>query len=166
MFRIRKCLPDKIKKIMYYAFVHTHLTFLSNIWGHCTQSNMDRLRVTQKRCLKILFNFHPLTPSVDLYKHLEITPIDKLVKIKSALFIFKVKKGILHVDFPLVFGTEVHQYDTRAKNLLRMMDVPRTNKYSSNGVVGRSSEYFNKIEVDLTKCSVAHIKRRLKEVFS
>ena len=57
-------------------------------------------------------------PSVDLYRSLNIVPVEKLIKIRSVLHLVKEKK-MLSVEIPLSKGSDIHEHNTRRGERLR-----------------------------------------------
>ena len=79
IFRTRHCLTFQMKRTLYFALMHSHLTSLSIVWGHCYNQHLYRLVTTQKRALKMIFGLDPRTPSIDLYSKLNLISVSKSI---------------------------------------------------------------------------------------
>jgi hypothetical protein len=99
--RVRRLLPLHILKNLYFAHVHSHLSYLLPLWG-LGQSRMSHLQVLQNKAIKTI-KFLPFrTSSVSLYNN-GLLPLGKLAKYESILLIVKIIKGLLRIpDFPLI----------------------------------------------------------------
>lgn len=121
MYRVRQFVPRKALLNYYYACVHSHLQYLIIVWGHASQSNLQKLQVLQNRCLKIIYKLPRLYSTGQLYENSShsILPLRGLCRLQTCLFVFDMlKNSKAHCN--LVFPTGNHMYNTRqANNLLR-----------------------------------------------
>ena len=53
--RIRKFIPENLHKDLYYTLFESILTYGISVWGGISQSKINTLHVSQKRCIRILF---------------------------------------------------------------------------------------------------------------
>ena len=161
--RIRNYLTDEMKRSLYFAVVHSHLGFLSHVWGHCNDGDLQRLVVIQNRSIKILFKLHPRTPSVDVYSSLKIVPINKLIKIKSALHLVK-NFSSPRSDLSALMGVDIHNYHTRSRHTLRVPEIPLSATYGTNNILNQAIFYYNKIPLNIRTESELKIKKYLLNV--
>jgi len=161
--RIRNYLTDEMKRSLYFAVVHSHLGFLSHVWGHCNDGDLQRLMVIQNRTIKILFKLHPRTPSVDVYSSLKIVPINKLIKIKSALHLVK-NFSSPSSDLRVLMGVDIHNYHTRSRHTLRVPEIPLSATYGTNNILNQAIFYYNKIPLNIRTESELKIKKYLLNV--
>lgn len=119
MWRLSTMLPQQQLLTLYYAFVHSKLSYLVSIWGAASQAVLRKLQTLQNRCLKIVYRKPRLYPSVDLYQHsaMSILPIPALreqqnvVQIHNLLF-----NPIAHHNQDL--SRAQHTYNTRNQSEL------------------------------------------------
>ena len=161
IFRTRHCLTFQMKRTLYFALIHSHLTSLSVIWGHCYNQHLSRLVTTQKRALKMIFGLDPRTPSIDLYSKLNIISVSKSIKVRSALFLLKILRGDLIVDIPISHGTDIHNYSTRHNELIRIPNIPVTKKFGVLNLLNQAIFYLNSVPSISLQDSRLSSKRKL-----
>ena len=49
---IKHIVPNKCKKILYYAYVHSKISYGIEVYGHTTQNNINQIQVMQSKILK------------------------------------------------------------------------------------------------------------------
>jgi len=79
LFRLRDSVPWKINLSVYFALIHSHFNYMSNVWGSCTQNCLKTLEILQKRALKILFKLLYLTLTSKLFNLLPVLPIKSII---------------------------------------------------------------------------------------
>jgi len=55
IYRIKNSLPDKLYKQIYHSLFESHLSYGISVWGGVCKTRLDKLFITQKKCLRILF---------------------------------------------------------------------------------------------------------------
>ena len=53
IYRIKNCLPESLHKLIYHTLFESHLSYGITVWGGVSNSNLDPLFKTQKKCIKI-----------------------------------------------------------------------------------------------------------------
>ena len=61
--RIRHSIPKEYYNSLYFALFESHLSYCITIWGGAAKNSMDKLFVSQKHCIRVLFG--------DLEKYLD-----------------------------------------------------------------------------------------------
>lgn len=99
LWRLSSMLPQQQLLALYYAFVHSKLSYMVSIWGATSQSILRKLQTLQNRCLKIVYRKPRLHPSVELYQNsaLSILPIAAL----------RVQQNVSQVH-SLLFNPDAH----------------------------------------------------------
>jgi len=157
---IRNYLTVKMKRSLYFEVVHSHLGYLSHVWGYCNDGDLQRLVVIQKRSIKILFKLHPSTPSVDGYSSLKIVPVNKLIKIKSALHLVKNFSSPCS-DLSALMGVDIHNYLTRNRHMLQVPEIPLSATYGTNIILNQAVFCYKKIPLNIRNESELTIKKYL-----
>jgi hypothetical protein len=55
IYRIKNSLPESLHKLIYHTLFESHLSYGITVWGGVSNSNLDPLFKTQKKCIRILF---------------------------------------------------------------------------------------------------------------
>ena len=53
--RIKYNIPTKNYKSLYYSLFESHMSYCISVWGGVSKTNLNKLFVTQKQCIRILF---------------------------------------------------------------------------------------------------------------
>lgn len=67
MYKLKNIIPSEALKNVYFSLIHSHLTYMVNIWGASAAAHLRPLQVLQNRALKIVFNLPSLTSTEILY---------------------------------------------------------------------------------------------------
>lgn len=104
LFKLRRTLPPEVLMQIYYAFAHSHLSYMVSVWGHAPATILEPLQRLQNRCLKYCHGLERLTPTVDLYAvHVKnVLPIRGLHVAAVCRFVKQVRSEEIHhtVMFP------------------------------------------------------------------
>lgn len=122
MYHISECINENVKKIIYFALVESILRYGITIWGNNSQSHKRKLYSIQNRIVKIIYfdgNDDKKEPvktigvhTKDIYKSLNILPVDKLmtyILVVDNYFTDKNKK--LKEDAHVMQKRNVNYYD-------------------------------------------------------
>jgi hypothetical protein len=71
---------------LYYAMIHSHLSYCINVYGCAVTTNLQRLRVKQKEAIRIINNVGFRDHTVQLFKQSGILPIDDMIKFAKLKF--------------------------------------------------------------------------------
>lgn len=109
MRRLRICVSLGVLKTVYYAHVHSHLSYGILLWGH--QSLCMRLLKLQKVCVRLMCG-------LPFHGHCRSSFVRLGIMTVTALFIFQSLKENSHLYDEL--GSS-HTYKTRNRNLLGLV---------------------------------------------
>ena len=90
IYNIRKVLPDKIKRTVYYSLIYP-LILYNTPFVVCNKSYIRNLEKKHKKIIKILFNKNRRTPIEDLYKYTNLKPIEEIIKYSLDKIATKIK---------------------------------------------------------------------------
>lgn len=126
--QLKKCLSSDAIRIVYFAIIHSHLTYGVTMWGN--SATVNRVFILQKMAIRIIDGAEHGTPCKVLFIKHHIMPLPCIFIFESLLHIHgNIDKFFKHCDN--------HSYETRnAKNLV--------NQYSRIHITKQ-----NKLNVDL-----------------
>lgn len=151
---------DQLKSL-YYALIHSHLTYLNEIWGTCHKNQLSILEVLQKRALKIIFNLPFRTHTIDVYKFTKIAPLNVSIRLNRGLYIYKIKFRLIVSNTQLGLVNELHSYNTRTRDKYVKI-LKKTTTYGINSVINQATKEFNLLPSELTNCkSISIFKKKL-----
>jgi len=117
LYRSKAALPYKCKKDIYFALVHSVLTYCIEAYGNVVKSKLESLVVKCNRLLRLLQSKPRRTPLRELYSQFEIVPFYHLFEFHTLKFIHKC----LHAttSTPTIVqnwfqrGNDLHDHNTR-----------------------------------------------------
>jgi len=119
-YKLRTRLPFDIKKMIYFAFVHSQLSYGIEIYGNTYPTYLNKLTTLNNKILQILQEAPRQTRIADLYNNFNALMLPNLHKFNILLFMHKF---FYHKDqLPRIFhsyfqhNSELHSYNTRTKN--------------------------------------------------
>jgi len=100
---ILKTLPDtniplKKAKMLYYAYVRSHLEYCAPVWCQCADWNIKRLQVVQNRALRMIYKPPRYTKTLKLHEDTNTALLKDRYKLLTKTFHDRVKQ----VDNPLI----------------------------------------------------------------
>ena len=104
---------------LYYALVYPYLQYCIVVWGSTYPSNLDRIRLLQKRIIRVinkdLFNAH----TDPIFSELKILKFDKIYFYHLGITMYRSHNNLLPRRFVNVFlkVNQVHNYNTRSSKL-------------------------------------------------
>jgi len=116
---VKHTLPTKIMKTLYYSFFYSHLQYGVLLWGSSASvENINRLRIMQKKAIRLVKNAKYNDHTSPLCKELKILNIDDIIEIEHAKYMYKFNHNILPLELTkfLKRGNEIHGYATRQEN--------------------------------------------------
>lgn len=153
----------KTLKILYCAYVRSHLEYASQIWNPCydTYSNIiEKIQIKFSRFLGFKFKL-PQLNYVSRCARLHLLPLYQRRKIADACFLLSVAQG--RIDCPELLSNIVLNIPVRQFRKHKLLYVPfsRVN-YRINSYLPRSLALFNKLNddsrIDLFCSSVRNLK--------
>jgi len=118
-YKIRTKLPQEVLRMIYFAFVHTHILYGVEVYANTTLNHLSKLIVLNNKLLRILQNKSVKTHNSELYRTYSTLPIHLLHNYQLLVFIHKYVHQ--RTKLPAVFSTYleenklVHHYNTRQK---------------------------------------------------
>jgi hypothetical protein len=97
--RIKNFIDKHSLKMLYYAMVHSHLSYCINVYGSANTTNLQRLRVKQKEAIRVINNAGYRDHTAPLFKENGILPIDEMIKLSNLLFMHR----FINRNLPLSF---------------------------------------------------------------
>jgi hypothetical protein len=159
--KVRYHINANTLKQLYYAYVHSHLTYLIPIWGSCPTYYFKNLQFLQNKILKIITFKRFDTPTVDLYNN-EVLSVHQQYIYESIFNIFKMFNGFLKTNFNLTTNIQITGVSTRSSALIRLPSFRTASAQKTPFYKG--VDLFNRLPSQIKNItSISIFKRRLKE---
>jgi hypothetical protein len=117
LWRMRRHVTPNILDNIYFAYVHSHISYLISLWGMAGSTRLHTIEVLQNKALKNLRGLPRLFPSKNLYSE-KILPIKYLKDYEMILITYKIIKNKFKYSFSISSRSDIHGYNTRnAQNI-------------------------------------------------
>jgi hypothetical protein len=110
--RIRPYVIADVLNNLYFAYIHSRLSYMVGIWGMAAQDKLKILQVLQNKSLKNIRQLPFRYPTRQLYSK-QILPLEKLRELEMILTVHKILKGKFKYGTPIVYRHQIHGYSTR-----------------------------------------------------
>jgi hypothetical protein len=124
-YRIRNYLKIKTLITIYFANVHSHLSYMLPVWGGSAEFIKDDLEKLQTKILKLIYRKPRLANVDNFYKFTvdnSILRFSLLVNYEAAYFIYKVRHGLIKCHSTIQTNYEATGRVTRGSCQLRRGD--------------------------------------------
>ena len=159
---IKHKVNKKTARQLYFAFVFSRIKYGIEIYGNCSERNMNKIQTMQNKLLKLLLQLDRLTPTSILHKNLNILKINDLYKCSVLSFVNDTQIGKCPKIFEKYFQKKRNNYDLRRKDQL---DIPPARLTLGDRAVRiKGAKLWNDIHKDLKiyKCKMTFRKHLMK----
>ena len=127
LYKTKSFLPNHILKKLYYAFIHSHLTFGLLVWSATSKSNLSKLQRIQTKAIRLLAEAAWRDHASPLYAQLNILSLDKLVLLVLASFMHKYHLKKLPKIFDNIFTlvSSIYSRSTRNSSKYQQYFIPQ-----------------------------------------
>ena len=146
-------------KQLYYTLIYPYLDYGLMSWGTACQTKLNKVKIRQNKCLRIIFFANKRESSTPYYVLLEILKLENIFKFKIGSLIHKIlylRKEAPPALYDLVLPvSEIHNYSTRyATNRNLYRPASRTN-YGLARFKVTASKIWETIPIEI-KCMLHH----------
>ena len=106
---------------MYFVFVFTQIKYNIEMYGNCSESNVDKIQTMQTKLLKLLLQLDRLTPTNVSHKNLNILKINDLYKCSVLSFVNDTQLGKCPKTFENYSQKRRNNYDLRHNGQLDIL---------------------------------------------
>ena len=116
--KLRYFIPAYVLKILYHSLILSHLQYCTLLWANSYHSHLHKLRLLQKKAIRIISNRDYLAHSSKLFLNLKLLKLDDIMKFQLGTFMYKLMYNKLPNVIPHMFVTNenIHSHNTRNKN--------------------------------------------------
>ena len=111
--KLRHFAPKKTYFLVYYAIFYSQLLYGCPVWSMTTKTNINKIRVLQKKCIRIINHAPYNSDTKFLFQENQLLKLDDIIKIEQLKLVFQFKKGDLPNELNNLFKLNVNIYNTR-----------------------------------------------------
>lgn len=158
-------LSIKERKDLYYAHVHSHVTYLNIIWQRAPEYATNRISILLNKYMRIIFweQYNRLNVrTIELYRRNRFMNFNQIRYFEAVLFMYRVKHNLIKNNNQIQHNNEIHRYQTRTASDIRVT-APRTN-YIRLGCMYTAAVNYNNLPLNIkTQTPLSRFKRSLKQ---
>ena len=164
LYTLRNKITRSIARTIYYSIAYPYLTYCNIVWGSSYQTNLKKLVTGQKRLIRIIMKRSRTSPSNPLFNKLKLLKLNAIIKLNTALFIYKTINNLIFSPIPFTIRN-IQQYRLRVNQI--NLEVPFVRlSLSQQFVHVRGANLWNSITQNLRNApSLISFKRNLKKHF-
>ena len=157
--RIKRLIPDKYKRTLYFSLIYLHLSYGVLIWGSANITNMKKLVTMQKKAIRILANAKYNDHTNQLFWNLKLLKLEDIYKVEVAKLIYKFNTNNLPRPLRKIFlpNNKVHQRQTRQSDNLHIRKC-RT-KLASQHITCKGPQIWNNLPNEIKTLTCITLKR-------
>ena len=165
LYNKKLILPESSKKLLYFAYAHSILSYGIELYGTAKIAHLQPLIVTFHKVLRMLQNKPRDTPVKTLYNNYSIFSLPVFFKFKILMLVYKCLHTFecMPANLCAIFNTgfQTHNYNTRSINSSVLNIHASDAFYSSYGYIG--CKLWNSLPYNLKKCETVNcFKKKLK----
>ncbi len=115
IYKMRRLCPQRVLLSIYYSLMHSHLNYGLCVWGNAIEEYLNKIRLTQKKIIRILNNADYDAHTDPLFANLKVLKLNDMYKLQIASLMWDHD----HASLPKCFDSyflkikNVHSHDTR-----------------------------------------------------
>ena len=93
--KVKDFVSSSTLKSLYYSCIYPYLDYNLLNWSSTSTSNLNCLRFSIKKAVRVILSKNKQEHSTPLFKQLQILPLDEMIKFKHGIFMWKLDNNIL-----------------------------------------------------------------------
>lgn len=161
LWRLKNCIPEKIKNNIYNSFVNSHLNYLVGIWGNAYETALNPIKTIQCKALKMIHNIDYYTTRTEVFTMTQVLNLNNLNYKNLCVFLYKVQNNLIKNELNITLNSDIHSHNTRYANNYHI-DFTRTNlgKFS---ILIKAIHLFNNLPTYIKdSLSIIEFKKKIK----
>lgn len=156
-----KNIPTQVRYTIYNSLIKPHIDYLIEVWGTAVKTNLEALQIAQNKLIKVLFQYHYLTPTKTLYSETKLLNINQTYVYYNCLLVRKILKNDIRTQ--LNFTRKHHVQRMKLRNANDLILRPSRTNYGRKSILYEGAQLFNKLPIVIKETkSMSHFKSLLK----
>lgn len=164
IIKTRSSFQQTILMSLYYAYIHSHLSYCLSSWGNTYAIHLHQLEVLQKQALRLIAFQSHTSPSAPIFRSLNVLPLRMLFNHKLSLLMFRLINTELNIP-GFTRSSLINYNNTRYSAQLNLLLPKARTNYGKFTVAFLGISVWNSIPSDMKSSTLLSFKRRTKEHF-
>ena len=116
MSKLSSVLSGQTLRVLYCTLVLPFYDYCNIIWGRASDKNLNKLKILQKRVIRLCAGAHYRAHTCHLFQQLTLLPLAKHIDLKTGIFMYKFQNNFLVPDIFSDYYTahnQIHSQKTR-----------------------------------------------------
>lgn len=163
--RLNKPTPQHLLLSIYFAHIHSRLSYLSPIWGSATPSyKLQDLQVLQNRAIRnIFFNdyYRDKMSTTEILNKYKILNITRLIEYNTTILFHNILNNKIKINHTTTRNNDIHQHFTRTRSNIHV--TKSNNNYGLFSVFNHGARLYNALQPSMKSITSASLfKNKLK----
>lgn len=143
--RINRFLTTDAKILIYKSIIAPHFDYCASILFLASIQQMKRMQILQNKVMRLILCCDRLTPRIFMLNCLQWMSVRQRVEFNTLIFVYRVTKGMApqYLSSTIIYGRDVHRYETRRAGDLRMPNFRKT--CTQNSLFYKGYSLFNEL---------------------
>jgi hypothetical protein len=125
--RVKNFVNLDTKKTLYFAMVHSHLSYCLTVYSCANSTSLNKLRIKQKEAIRAICNAGYRDHTVPLFKQLKILPLNELIQLSILKFMHSFSHNNLPMSFSQMWILNRERFPERALRNANHLYIPAHN---------------------------------------
>ena len=159
IYKIRKSLTTQALKLIYYGLIYPYLIYGICVWGNAATTHLNKLRVLQKKALRLIGKAEYLAHTNTIFKENKILKLEDIYLCEVLKFMY-TEIVLRYGSISIQFVNNIHNR-TRNSNNLR---PPRCKKeYKRRFISYQGCLFWNELPMQIRESpSILSFKNKIK----
>ena len=105
LYNLKEYVTQSTLKNLYFSFIQSYLDYNIINWSSAPPSNYNCLELSTKKAVRTILSKSKYEHALPLFKQLNILPLNELIKLRRASYMWKVKNNLLPSSLTSWFQT-------------------------------------------------------------
>jgi hypothetical protein len=163
--RLKNYVPVSSRLSIYYAHIHSHISYLNVIWSSASAYKLLEISRLQNKAIRAVFFEEYKKPNIhtiDLYRNHNLLNLFQMNKYETVLLVYKLKNNLLRHNLTLTTNDEIHEHDTRNRRNFHI-GLNVNNNYGKFSIMHQGLILYNDLPPNMRVINSFEIfKKKLK----
>ena len=165
LYRIRNYVPKLTLRSLYFAFIQSNVNYCLLNWGGAPPTILKPIKTSLNKAVRIMSFKDNRYHANNLYKELNILPLEECYKLNLAIFMWKIENNKLPEDISSKFQRISHNHNTRqTRHSIIQIPSIRLNCSKRYTIYNGSSLWINQVPLHLKEEATQTILKKIQEI--
>ncbi len=157
--------PSSILTALYYALIHSHLSYGCMLWGNTHNKYLHKINILQRKAIRTINHAKYNAESSQLFKKTNVLKLDDIYRVQISQLMFKITKQKCPVPLTQIFtmNQDLHNYNTRHKENFMVAKFKNDTVYKSFLLMG--PKLWSNIPPLYKTLSLKQFTKKLKSMY-